>query len=210
MSERCAAAFDDVHRESAGGSAEQEAQRRRRRFASGLRRAEEDRKARARLGGKLQPAQIRVACLARPGEHRAADAGAQGLLGRPQRFLRRAGPDDEQPLEIDARCGERRRVGEVGRCDPRETTPRAREARERRPEQAQLADPRVSGQDLGEGARRPAAAGQLGVERGKAARNARRGDAAELGAAPDVGTLQDRLQERRHDDPTRFRDREGG
>ena len=201
MGERCAAAFDDVHGESAVGGAEQEAQRRRRRLASGLRRAEQDGKTRTRLGGKLQPAEVRIARFAWPGKHCAADAGAQRLLGGPQCLLRRAGPDDEQPREIDARCGERWRVGEVGRRDPRQATPCACEARERRPEQTQLADPLVPRQDLGERACRPTAAGQLGVERGEAAGNARHGDAAELGAAPDIGSLQDRVQERRHDGP---------
>ena len=68
-----------------------EPQCRARRFKRGLRQTEQYGEHRVAFGGELQAPQFRVLDRAGPCEHRAAGFGAQRLLGRPQRFLRRAG-----------------------------------------------------------------------------------------------------------------------
>jgi hypothetical protein len=75
----------------------------------------------------------------------------------------------------------------VRRRDPGEPLAACRERGERRAEQAQLADAIVRGQELGEAAGRPAAAGQFRVERREAGRHARARHLSERVAAPDVG-----------------------
>ena len=190
--ERAAATLQHAHPERARSGLESEAQRRGRGLVGGLRRPEQHRDAAPALGGDLQAAELRIfhACR-RPCEHGAAGIRAQALLDGPERFLRRARSHDQHTLEIDTRCGERRRIGEIGRCDPRDETLFAGESRERRAEETQLADALVRGQDFGERARRPAAARQRGIERGEARRHTRARDLGEIVAAPDVVPAQD-------------------
>ncbi len=157
-----------------------------------LRRPEQHGDAASALGGDLQTAQLRIfRSRRRPREHRAAGVRAQGLLDGPERLLRRARLHDQHVIGIDARCGERRRIGKVGRGDPRDETPLARELCERWTEKAQFADALVRGQDFGERACRPAAARQRRVERREPRAHARARDLREVVAAPDVVATKD-------------------
>ena len=70
--------------------------------------------------------------------------------------------------EVDPRGGQRRRIGHVGRRDPHAAPAGAGQAGKGRQDEAQLADARLIGQELGDPLPRPAAAGELGVQRRKA------------------------------------------
>ena len=157
--ERPAAALQDVHGKPAIRSCKRDAKRGGRGFVCCARLAKKKHERTAAFCGDREAPQLGITDELRPGEHRAAGMGAQGLFCRPQCFFRRAGFYDEELREIDSRGGERRRVGEVGRGDPCEMAPFRRQACERRPEDAQLAYAFVCGENFRERARRPAAAG---------------------------------------------------
>ena len=108
----------------------------------------------------------------------AAGFGVQRLLGCPQGFFCRPGGDDDQAREIDAKRGKRRRVRQMRRRDPNEGAFLRRQCGERCAQYAQLADAFMPRHDFGQCRGRPAAAGQLCIERGKTGRHARAGDAA--------------------------------
>jgi len=97
--------------------------------------------------------------------------------------------DDEQLLRIDAELRQRR-PAQHGRWIEQHHAAAGlqrrgpRDARERRHQQAQLTDAGVRQQQLGQHLMRPAAAGQLGIERGEAARGDTPGRRAELMRAP--------------------------
>ena len=99
--------------------------------------------------------------------------------------------------EIDPRGGQRRRIRQVRRRKPHDTLAGPGKGREGRQHQLQLADAFAPAENLGQGAHRPAAARQLAVELGKAARH--RGRAAgKRAAAPDRMALQDVFERGRH------------
>jgi len=197
MIERRATALQDMHREPAGGRSKRDTQYGRRGFARRLPRPEQHRKDAACLGGELEPPQLGISDGARPGEHRTAGARGERLFGGPQRFLRGAGLDDDQTGQVDAGSGERRRIGPMGRGDPRQPLARRRQAGEGGAEQAQLSDAFVRGQDLGEACRRPASSGKLGIQRGETRSQAGRGHARKPAAAPQRRLRQQRRGKRR-------------
>lgn len=119
-----------------------------------------------------------------------AAAGAQHLLGRPQRIAPSRRPYDSEMGEIDA-CGRQRgRVRHVRRRKPHDPLSGPGERGERGQDKLQLADTFAVAEDLGQRAGRPAAAGKLAVEVHKARgdRGCRDGQRA---AAPDRMPLQD-------------------
>jgi hypothetical protein len=75
-----------------------------------------------------------------------------------------------------------------------------REVRERRCQQAQLADPLLVGEQLSQRGARPAATWQLRIQLGKAGRNTFDRDLGVLIPAPDGGMLQNKIEGKRHDD----------
>ena len=79
-----------------------------------------------------------------------------------------------EPREVEPRRGQRRRVRHVRRRDPDDVAAVRLQPRERRQREADLADAFAREHDLGQRASRPAAAGQHGVELGKAATASRR------------------------------------
>ncbi len=165
------------------------AQHRGRRLARSFARPEQQRERAAGFGGKLQPPQLDEAGRARPDEHAAASRRVECLLRRPQGVAVLGGFDDHHTGEIDAGGGERRRIRQVRRGDPGDEFPLRRKPRKGRAEQAQLADAFVLRQDFSERAAGPAAARQLGVERGKTGGNAGVAGAREFGPAPDARVL---------------------
>ncbi|HZM35451.1 MAG TPA: hypothetical protein VFC18_13275, partial [Burkholderiales bacterium] len=64
----------------------------------------------SRTGGNGKAAQFGVARARQPGEERMTDAGAQRLLGRPERIVPAGGADHRELGEIGTGRGERRRV----------------------------------------------------------------------------------------------------
>ena len=152
--------------------------------------------------GQLEAAQALGAQPRRqPGEHGADVAALERLLERPQAVAARdqAGPgvDDQQLPDVEAEPGERpgREVG--GRIEDHHRAAGLLRRDERRGEQADLADARMRQQQLAQAAPRPAAARQLGIERGKAARHPAGGAAAELVAEPERGMERFRRAPRR-------------
>ena len=150
------------------------------------------------LGRHLQTPQVGemrsktrgMARLVKPAQHRAACIGTQRLLGRPHRVADIGGAHHHHARQSDAGGGERRRVRQVGWRNPDEVATLGGQARQRGPENAQLAYALVGGQNFGESTDRPAAAGQLGVKRGKAAGKAGFAGGTDRCAAPDAASLQ--------------------
>ena len=131
-----------------------------------------------------------MARLVKPAQHRAAGIGTQRLLGRPQRVADIGGAHNHHARQSDAGGGQRRRVRQVGWRNPDEAATLGGQARQRGPENAQLAYALVGGQNFGESTDRPAATGQLGVKRGKTAGKAGFAGGADRCAAPDAASLQ--------------------
>ena len=174
----CAAAFEYAHGKPAVPGFEIEPQRRARCFSARLLRAEQHGEHWVAFGGQLQAPQLGIFNGAGPREHRAAGLRAQRLFGRPQRFARRTGGDDDDAREIDAEGGERRRVRQMRRRNPRECTFLRGQRGEGGAQYAQFADAFMLRQDFRQRRGRPAAAGQFRVERAKTGRHAGADDAA--------------------------------
>ena len=98
-----------------------------------------------------------------------AAAGAQCLLRRPQRVAALGCAHDEQIDEVNTRRRQGRRIRHMRRGDQHHAPPGSRQGGERGQNELQLADARPVGEELGQGLPRPAGAGELGIERGKAA-----------------------------------------
>ncbi len=75
---------------------------------------------------------------------------------------------DTEPAQIDSPTRQRRGIRQHRRRDHHHRFARSRQIAQRRRQQAPLPDPRTLAQQLRHRAMRPAGAGQLGVERGKA------------------------------------------
>ena len=100
-------------------------------------------------------------------------------------------------LDLEAEPGERR-GGKIGRrVEDHHQPPGALRRDQRRREQADLADAGMGQQQLAQHPARPAAVGQLGIERGEAARHRTDGAAAELVAEPACRMQGFRRQARR-------------
>ncbi len=103
-----------------------------------------------------------------------------------------------QALKTNPGGGPGRRMGAVRRCHQHHSLTGSGERRQRRQQQAEFADAFVFRQQFGQPPARPAAAGQLGIEGGKAAGKSRRWRYGERIAATDVGALQDLGKRRIH------------
>ena len=91
-----------------------------------------------------------VARLGKPGKQRVAAAGPQGLLRRPQRIAPAGSAHQREMRQIDAGGGERRCIRQIRRREPDHPLPGARQAREGRHQQAQLADAPGAHQQFGQ------------------------------------------------------------
>lgn len=94
-----------------------------------------------------------------------AGAGSQHLLRRPKGVAPAGRADDGEMHEVDAGGGERGGIRHMRRREPHDALAGARELRERRQHQLQLAYAVLPPEDLGERAAGPSAARQLAVER---------------------------------------------
>src|SRR6266705_3504273 len=198
LSEGGTAALEHAYRKAAVARAERDPQRGGRRLARSLRDPEQKSRCAAALGSDLQAPQLRVFRALRPGEHRAAGVRGKRLLGCPECFFRRGNAHDDEVRDIDSRRGERRRVGQVRRCDPDEPQSAPGQSGKRRSKQAQLADAFVRRQDLGQHSGGPASAGKLGVKLGKSTGKGRRTGPAQDLAAPDIGAIEQGGERDRH------------
>ena len=196
VGEGSAAALEHFHREAAVRSAERDAQRSGRGFGSGFRGPEQEGGSPPSFGGDLQAPELRVLRPREPREHRAAGVRRQRLLGRPQCFPVRSRAHNDERGDVDAGGGDCRRVGQVGRGDPGE--PRPSPGRKRGPEQAQLADALVRGENLGQRPGGPAATGKRGVKLYKSARDDARASPVQAVAAPDIGTIEESRERHAH------------
>jgi len=127
-----------------------------------------------------------------------AGARAQHLLGRPQRIAPARCPYDGQEFKLHARSGKRRGIGQVRRRKPGDLLALRGQRSERRKDELQLSHAFARGEDLGERPRRPAAAGQLAVERRETGWHRGGGRRSERAAAPD-GLLAKDVLEGRHE-----------
>src|SRR5262245_9373799 len=107
---RRAATLENAQREPAGRSLHGEAQAGGRRLALGLQRAEQRDESGARFGGGSQPLQLGIGGTVKPREQHPAGAGAQHLLGGPERVAPAGRAHHGEVREIDARRSKRRRV----------------------------------------------------------------------------------------------------
>lgn len=147
----------------------------------------------SRTGGNGKAAQFGVARARQPGEERMTDAGAQRLLGRPERIVPAGGADHRELGEIGTGRGERRRVRQVRRREPQDALARRGQRGERGDEKAELADGPLAAKDLGQRGGRPPAAGQFGVECRETRRQAGR-RARQACAAPDALRAEDVIE----------------
>lgn len=140
------------------------------------------------LGRKLQPPQALAVGIVDPGEHRAANTGAQGLLDCPQGVGTRTRVNEQHVIEVHAATPERRRVRNVGRrheCQPALVLGKARKRGQQQP---QLADPGTIDENFRERALWPAAVEgvvEFPIAGGEPGRRRSRP------SAPDIGTLHD-------------------
>jgi len=137
----------------------------------------------ARFRRHRQPPQLLVMGVAHPREERVAAPGAQRLLCRPERVTPAWSAHQREVGEIDAGGRERGRIRQVRRREPDDALARRGQANESRQHQPELADAFQVAKDLGQRARRPAAAGELGVQR-RMAGGHRRGSLNMAAAAP--------------------------
>src|SRR6266516_1338036 len=198
LSEGGTAALEHAYRKAAVARAERDPQRGGRRLARSLRDPEQESRCATAFGSDLQAPQLRVFRTLGPGEHRAAGVRGKRLLGCPERFFRRGNAHDDEVRDIDSRRGERRRVGQVRRCDPDEPQSAPGQSGKRRSKQAQLADAFMRRQDLGQHSGGPASAGKLGVKPGKSTGKGRRTGPAQDLAAPDIGAIEQGGERDRH------------
>lgn len=137
---RRAAALEDADRDRPGRRLKQQAQGRGRGFQRRLRRTKQQRERRPTLGRDRKPAQLRIARAPRPEKERCESARAQRLLGCPERVAPPGRAHHDEKLQRHARGGERRRIRQVRRRDPRDAPAACAHARERRQYELQLAD----------------------------------------------------------------------
>lgn len=123
-----------------------------------------------------------------------AGAGAQHLLGRPERVAPAARPDHGQEFEPHARGRQRRRVRQVRRREPRDPLLLRAQCSERGNDELQLAQPLARRKDFGQRSGRPAAAGQLAVKCREAARHRGRRRTGGRATAPHRLAIEDFLQ----------------
>jgi len=164
------------------GRLERKAQGGRRRFSGRRERAKEKRHGMACLCSHGKTLQLYVAHLRQPGGECMATSRTQRLLRRPERLLPAGRREDQEIGEIESRCRECRGIGHMRRREPYDALAGAREARQRRQHERELADAALVSEELRKSLARPAAARQLGIEAGKTAWQ--RGHFRGKGAAP--------------------------
>ena len=138
----------------------------------------------------LPPAGIRAGTQPRsrrPARGQAGQPGdATGILA-----ARPAAPDFVGAAEVPAAGRQGRGVGQVGRGDQGDPAAGARDVGQGRQQQGQFADAFLADEQLGQRAPGPAAAGQPGIERGVAGRQAGQGGRAPAVAAPETWMLEE-------------------
>ena len=191
--ERRPAALEHAHQQAIGAArAQAQAQRRGRRPHRRRGFAQHERRAVVVVRGELQPAQpLGPQARRQPGQHRAHMAALERLLERPQAVAagHHAGPrvDDEQLADIEAQLGERRGRERRRWIEQHHRPAGPLRCHQRRREQAHLADARMRQKQLAQHPPRPAAPGELRVERGETGGHDLAAAAAELVAEPEGG-----------------------
>ena len=164
-----AAALEDIDAQFFLHQRQADAQRRRRRLRRARGAGEDECQRLAFLRGELQPPRLRVIHRSRPEQERARAVRAQHLLGRPPAVFLLRRIDDYHPARVDAVPRKRRRIRDVRRRDQGDPLAGAHQRFERGQDEPQFADALVVEQQLGQRRLRPAAAGQLAIQRGEAA-----------------------------------------
>jgi len=145
---------------------------------------------RARFRGKRKAAQFCIPRLREPCHEAPAACGAQRLLRSPERIPVTGRSHHCKVAEVNAGRRQPGRIGNMRRGKPHDALARAGKSRERRQEKLQFADAFCVGENLGEHARGPPSARQLGIEWPESRGNCRhRGKGGR--AAPDGLALQD-------------------
>ena len=143
-------------------------------------------------GGHLQAAQLVGPRLRQPGQHRVDARAAQRLLGGPQTLGSHCGLHPQQALAGHTARRQRRAKRHMGRCHQHHR--RRAAAGQRRRQQPPFAVHAGGLQQLGQRPHRPAAAGQLGVQRRRTGSHHlghRRGQCVGM---PDIGVATARSQ----------------
>lgn len=99
-----------------------------------------------------------------PGQHDALRHAAQGLLAGPQRFAAAAAADQQQAFQAQAVTMQGRGVGDPRRIDEEQPAALPAGRGQGGEQQAELAQPRPGGDQLGDRAPRPAAARKMAVQ----------------------------------------------
>lgn len=146
--------------------------------------ADQDQGGGAVFGGKLEATQGAHVGIGQPQQDDCTAAGGQGLPGSPAGVGRALGMDQEQALQGDSGPGQSEWVESDGRCDAYGPAPGG-DFCQKGQQQAQFADTGLGHQDFTEGAHRPAASRQLGIQGGKAAGDAGDEGRCQLVAPPD-------------------------
>ena len=167
IGQRGATTLEDAHLHPARESREGQPQRGRRRLAGKAIGAQQDEGRGVFFGSQLQATQGAHVGICKPQQNDVAGARSQGLAGRPAGVGRAGRLDEEQTLERHPGGGQGRRVERLRRRDADRPAPGA-DTGQKGQQQAELADPGVGQEELGEGAPRPAAAGQNGIQPGMA------------------------------------------
>jgi len=124
-----------------------------------------------------------------------AAAGAQGLLGGPQRIAPAGGTHHRKLGQVDPRRRQRGRIGQMGRGQPYHPLASPRQGPKRRQEERQLANALLAAQDLRQGPARPSPAGKFAIKGLEARRHCRRGQLRRA-AKPDGMLLEDVVEGR--------------
>ena len=114
--------------------------------------------------GELQASQVSKTDALGPGQHGAATAATQCLLASPQRLFGAARPYQQQAFEPQAMRLQGSGVGYPGRIHQDGPQALFAEFRQRREQQAEFAQPRVSAHQLGYRTQRPTLAGQARIQ----------------------------------------------
>ena len=165
--QRWAAALEDAYIHPAWAGRKGQSQDRRRRLADKAVGAQQDEGGGVFFGSQLQAAQGAHVGIGQPQQDDVAGAGSKGLTRGPAGMGRAGRLDEEQAREGHPGGGQGRGIEGLGRGDADRPAPR-RDTGQQRQQQAELTDPGVGQEELGEGIPRPATAGQHGIQPGMA------------------------------------------
>ncbi len=177
-------AFEDGNPDALSLRSKRETQGGRRGLFACCQGTEHEKKRLAGLGGQVQPAQLGHPDRVAPQNQCSAAIVAQHLLGGPPGIAIASGINAQQALggQIPGRPAQS--IGSERRMQQHHGTIGAGVG-EGRLQQTDLADAVRPHEQFGQGADRPAGAGQLGIERGVAGRDCGPCARTELGAAPE-------------------------